>query len=338
MRKILVTGGAGFIGAHTVCELVNAGYMPVIVDNFSNTDDRILVGLKTILGFEPVLYRIDCTDENAMKEVFEKELPNAVIHFAAFKAVGESVENPLKYYRNNLDSLIVLLQLMQDYKVTDLVFSSSCTIYGQPSSLPVTEESPEQEATSPYGYTKQVGERIIRDFQKSNPGFRCALLRYFNPIGAHQSGLIGELPYGVPSNLVPFITQTAAEIRSKLTIYGDDYATADGTCIRDFIHVTDLARAHVKSLDWLASQKPICEAFNLGQGKGNTVMDVVKSFVRVTGVQLNYEVGARRSGDVEQVYADVAKANEILNWRTELSLDEALTDAWRWQQNLMAST
>lgn len=335
MRKILVTGGAGFIGAHTVCELVNAGFTAVILDNFSNTDERILLGLKTILGFEPILYRIDCTEESAVRKVFELEKPEAVIHFAAYKAVGESVENPLKYYHNNIDSLLVLLKLMKEYQVPNLVFSSSCTIYGQPTSLPVTEESAEQEATSPYGYTKQVGERILRDFQKSTPGFRCALLRYFNPIGAHHSGLIGELPYGVPSNLVPYITQTAAAIRSKLTIYGADYATPDGTCIRDFIHVTDLARAHVKSLDWLMNQETVCEAFNLGQGKGNTVMEVVKAFVRVTGVQLNYEMGPRRIGDVEKVYADVSKANQMLDWHTELSLDQALTDAWRWQQNLI---
>jgi UDP-glucose 4-epimerase len=334
MKKILVTGGAGFIGSHTVCELVNAGYAPVIVDDFSNSDERILSGLRKILGVDPILYRMDCTNAADMRIVFEKESPVAVIHFAAFKAVGESVENPLKYYKNNIDSLLVLLGLMHEFNVNNLVFSSSCTVYGQPDVLPVTEATPQQEATSPYGYTKQVCERIIRDFGVAMPTFSCALLRYFNPIGAHRSGAIGELPFGVPSNLVPFITQTAAGLRNKLTIYGDDYATTDGTCIRDYIHVSDLARAHVKSLNWLEQSEHVCETFNLGQGRGNSVLEVVKTFVKVSGVQLNYEVGKRRSGDVEQVWADVQKANTILNWKTELTLEDALEDAWRWEQGL----
>lgn len=334
MRKILVTGGAGFIGSHTVCELVSAGYTPVIIDDFSNTDERLLRGISEILGSEPILYRVDCTIEKDVRQVFEKEKPEAAIHFAAFKAVGESVEKPLKYYHNNIGSLLVLLKLMAEYKVHNLVFSSSCTVYGQPQELPVTEESSQQEATSPYGYTKQISERIIRDYQKSNPTFRAALLRYFNPIGAHHSGLIGELPFGIPSNLVPFITQTAAGIRQKLTIYGDDYNTEDGTCIRDFIHVSDLARAHVKAIKWLEQQDACCETFNLGQGKGNTVLEIVKAFVKVTGVKLNYEIGPRRNGDVEQVWADTSKANKLLQWKTILSLDQALEDAWRWQMNL----
>ncbi len=334
MNKILVTGGAGFIGSHTVCELVQAGYTPIIVDDFSNSDERILTGLRSILGNDPILYRFDCTNENLMREVFQKEKPTAAIHFAAFKAVGESVENPLKYYRNNIDSLLVLLSLMQEFEVKNLVFSSSCTVYGQPDFLPVTEDTPQQNATSPYGFTKQVSERIISDFQKSFTDFSCALLRYFNPIGAHHSGVIGELPFGVPSNLVPYITQTAAGLRPKLTIYGDDYNTPDGTCVRDFIHVSDLARAHVKALDWLKSEPGSLETFNLGQGKGNTVLEVVKTFVKVTGVQLNYEIGKRRSGDVEKVWADVSKANKILNWQTECSLETALEDAWRWELSL----
>jgi UDP-glucose 4-epimerase len=337
MSKILVTGGAGFIGSHTVCELVASGHTPVIVDNFSNTDERILVGLRAILGYDPTLYKIDCTDEAAMRLVFEKEKPDAVIHFAAFKAVGESVEKPLKYYRNNLDSLLLLLQLMEEFQVNHLVFSSSCTVYGQPEKLPVTEQSPQQDATSSYGATKQMGERIIRDVYQSRKSLKSALLRYFNPIGAHNSGLIGELPFGVPSNLVPYITQTAAGIRSKLVIHGNDYETPDGTCLRDFIHVSDLARAHVKALEWLTKQEEACETFNLGQGKGNSVKEVVDTFIKVTGVPFSFEIGPRRSGDVEKVWADVTKSNTMLQWKTELSLERALEDAWRWEMQLKNS-
>lgn len=334
MRKILVTGGAGFIGSHTVTELIQAGFTPVIIDNFSNTDERILNGLKNILGELPTLYREDCTDASVMERIFQNEKPDAVIHFAAFKAVGESVEQPLKYYRNNLESLILLLELMKKYQVRDLVFSSSCTVYGQPDELPVTENTPQQEATSPYGYTKQVCERIIQDHVASDKNFRAVLLRYFNPIGAHHSGQIGELPFGVPGNLVPYITQTGAGLREKLTIHGNDYDTADGTCIRDFIHVTDLAKAHVKSLQWIEVQPGICEVFNLGQGIGNTVMEVVLAFEKVSGKKLNYAIGPRRNGDVEKVWADVSKANTMLGWKTELSLEQALDDAWRWQQHI----
>lgn len=338
MKKILVTGGAGFIGSHTIVELVSAGYAPVIIDDFSNTDERILVGLSKILGNEPILYKIDCTNEALLRNVFEQEKPSAVIHFAAFKAVGESVENPLKYYQNNVVSLINVLKLMNENGVHNLVFSSSCTVYGQPEILPVIETSPDQPATSPYGFTKQLGERMIRDTQSAYPHLSCALLRYFNPIGAHHSGLIGELPNGIPSNLVPFITQTAAGIREKLTIYGVDYDTSDGSCVRDFIHVSDLARAHVKALSWLEKHEGMCETFNLGQGKGNTVLEVVKTFMKVTGMDLRYEVGERRSGDVEKVWADTSKANKELGWRTELSLEQALEDAWRWEMNLRKAT
>jgi len=334
MRKILVTGGAGFIGSHTVTELIHAGFTPIIIDNFSNTDERILDGLKHILGQLPVLYREDCTDAAIMENIFQKEKPEAVIHFAAFKAVGESVEQPLKYYRNNLSSLILLLELMKKYQVRDLVFSSSCTVYGQPDQLPVTEKTPQKEATSPYGYTKQVCERIIQDFVQSEPNFRAVLLRYFNPIGAHHSGQIGELPFGVPGNLVPYITQTGAGLREKLTIHGNDYDTVDGTCIRDFIHVTDLAKAHVKSLEWLSGQASVCEVFNLGQGIGNTVLEVVQAFEKVSGKKLPYSIGPRRAGDVEKVWADVTKSKTMLNWKTELTLEQALDDAWRWQQHI----
>jgi UDP-glucose 4-epimerase len=334
MNKIIVTGGAGFIGSHTSVELLRSGFVPIIVDDFSNTDERILSGLKEIIGTEPVIYKIDCAREDLMREVFAKEKPIAAIHFAAFKAVGESMDEPLRYYHNNIASLITLLKLMEEFSVTQLVFSSSCTVYGQPDQLPVTEVSPEQMATSPYGFTKQVCERIIRDTQHARPSLKCALLRYFNPIGAHPSGLIGELPNGVPNNLVPYITQTAAGLREKLTVFGNDYDTADGTCIRDFIHVVDLAKAHVKALEWLAGDVQSCEAFNIGQGIGNSVLEVIKTFVKVTGQNLNYEIGPRRNGDVEKVWADVTKANEHLHWKTELSLDQALEDAWRWQIHL----
>lgn len=338
MKSIIVTGGAGFIGSHTTVELVASGYRPVIVDDFSNTDERIVSGLKKILGNDPLIYRVNCGDENAMREIFRKEKPVAVIHFAAFKAVGESMDHPLKYYQNNLDTLITMLKLMEEFDVSDLVFSSSCTVYGQPEQLPVTESCPFQPAASPYGSTKQICEQIIHDVKRSRPNLRCALLRYFNPIGAHPSGFIGELPNGVPNNLVPYITQTAAGKRNSLTIFGNDYSTPDGTCIRDFIHVVDLAKAHVKSLAWLGNQNDgCCEAFNLGQGKGNSVLEVVESFMRVSGQKLNYQIGPRRSGDVEQVWAEVSKASSMLGWSTEKTLDEALEDAWRWEQQLLTN-
>ena len=334
MKKVLVTGGAGYIGSHTVIELLNNGYIPVIVDNFSNSDERVMLGLEEILGFSPILYKADCCDRIEMEKVFKAENPDAVIHFAAFKAVGESTEKPTLYYRNNIDSLLTILELMNEYNVKDFVFSSSCTVYGQPKSLPVNESSEQEPATSPYGYSKQVCERIIKDTTAARPSLKSALLRYFNPIGAHPSGKIGELPYGVPNNLVPFITQTAAGIREKLTVHGSDYNTPDGTCIRDYIHVCDLAIAHVRALDWLQSQESVCEAFNLGQGIGNSVKEVVETFVRVNATTLKVEYGPRRPGDVEQVWADASKALTTLNWKTERSLDDCLVDAWRWQKNL----
>jgi len=334
MKKVLVTGGAGYIGSHTVIELLNSGFIPVIVDDFSNSDERILSGLEEILGFSPVLYRCDCTQMEEFRKIFQSELPDAVIHFAAFKAVGESTEQPVRYYRNNIDSLLNVLELMQEFNTRDLVFSSSCTVYGQPDELPVRETSPQKTATSPYGYSKQVCERILEDFCFANKNIRCALLRYFNPIGAHPSGLIGELPYGTPNNLVPFITQTAAGIREKLTIYGNDYSTPDGTCIRDYIHVCDLANAHVKALEWLDSHPQTCEAFNLGQGRGNSVKEVVDTFVKINQTPVQAVMGPRRPGDVEQVWADVSKALEELNWKTTRTLEDALKDAWRWEKHL----
>lgn len=338
--KILVTGGAGFIGSHTVVALNEMGYETIILDTFENSSRNVLSGIERILGKTPKAYEVDCNDFDALKDVFTQEQNiQGVIHFAAYKAVGESVEKPLHYYRNNLNSLMNIVELMQVFKVLNLVFSSSCTVYGQPEKLPVTEETPILPAESPYGNTKQIGEDIIQDFVKSlgeNERFKAGILRYFNPIGAHPSAEIGELPIGKPNNLIPFITQTAAGIRQKLTVFGDDYNTPDGTCIRDYIHVMDLAEAHVRTLEFLESQTDgqLVDVFNLGTGKGNSVLEVIKTFEEVNQLQLNYEIGARRSGDVEQVYAGVEKATKKLNWQAKRSLATALRDAWYWEQRL----
>lgn len=334
--KILVTGGAGFIGSHTVVSLVNAGFEPVIVDDFSNSERSALDGLRTILGREVTCYPVNCNDASALEDIFRKESPTGVIHFAAYKAVGESVAQPLKYYRNNLDSLLLLLELMPAYDVTNFVFSSSCTVYGQPEQLPVTEETPRLPAQSPYGNTKAIGEDIIRDAVQAKIPVKALALRYFNPIGAHPSAEIGELPLGIPANLVPFITQTAAGIRSSLTVYGDDYNTPDGTCVRDYIDVMDLADAHVQALKKLidAQDTSSYDVINIGTGRGETVLNVIKTFEQATGVKVNYSVGPRRAGDVEQVYADVSKANQVLAWQAKRSLAESLRDAWQWQQKL----
>ncbi|GAB4025709.1 UDP-glucose 4-epimerase GalE [Spirosoma koreense] len=334
--KILVTGGAGFIGSHTVVSLFNAGFEPVIVDDFSNSERSVLSGLQTILGHDVRCYIIDCNDPAEMERVFQRESPAGVIHFAAYKSVGESVAQPMKYYRNNLDSLMLLLELMSAHQVPHLVFSSSCTVYGQPEHLPVTEETPRLPAQSPYGNTKAIGEDIIRDAVRAKTPVKALALRYFNPIGAHPSAQIGELPLGVPANLVPFITQTAAGIRSSLTVYGDDYNTPDGTCIRDYIDVMDLADAHVQALRKLIEEDmPYSyDVINIGTGRGETVLNVIKTFEEATGVKVNYSIGPRRPGDVEQVYADVTKANTVLGWQAKRSLAESLRDAWQWQQRL----
>jgi UDP-glucose 4-epimerase len=336
MRKVIVTGGAGFIGSHTVVELVKAGYEPIIVDDLRNSEERILDGLVRILGQRPRLHRSDCTDALAMRRVFEQEGPvHGVIHFAAYKAVGESVAEPVKYYHNNIGSLAVLLGAMKEHDTKHLVFSSSCTVYGQPSKLPVTESDPDTNASSPYGYTKVVCEQLVRDECAADQTLKAVLLRYFNPIGAHPSAHIGELPRGVPNNLVPFVTQTAAGLRKELRVNGSDYNTADGTCVRDYIHVVDLARAHVLALDRMATSVPTnCEVFNVGTGKGNTVMEVVKGFMEVNGVDVPYTVGPRRAGDVEAVYADTTKSREVLGWTCEHDLRDALRDAWKWQRGL----
>ncbi|OON70827.1 UDP-glucose 4-epimerase GalE [Hymenobacter sp. CRA2] len=337
MKKILVTGGAGYIGSHTVVALQEAGFQPVIVDNFSNSKESVLDGLRSILGAEVKSYHVDCNDKAAFRQVFEQEGDVAgVIHFAAFKAVGESVQKPLAYFQNNVGSLLVLLELMQEFKVNNLVFSSSCTVYGVPDALPVTEQTPTKPANSPYGRTKQMCEDILRDLSQA-PGneVKSILLRYFNPIGAHPSAKIGELPLGVPNNLVPFVTQTAAGWRQELTVYGVDYDTIDGSCVRDYIYVGDLARAHVVAVQrQLDGKAEDVEVFNVGTGNGNSVLEVVGAFEKVTGQPLKYRTGPRRAGDVPAIYADATKAAEVLGFRTEVGLEEALTTAWRWQQTL----
>lgn len=333
-KNIIVTGGAGYIGSHTVVELVKQGYNPIIVDNFCNSEKSVLDGLEEIVGKPITLYEGDCTDKAFMTKVFIENNPLGVIHFAAFKAVGESVEHPLKYYNNNVVSLVVLLEAMKESNCSQLVFSSSCTVYGAPEKLPVTEESPTQKAVSPYGNTKQMAEDIIKDQVNSKSGLNSVALRYFNPIGAHPTGLIGELPLGVPSNLVPFVTQTAAGLRDQLTIFGNDYNTADGTNIRDYIHVVDLAKAHVKTFEYLNEKFNFYDFINVGTGKGTSVLEIVETFEKVSGQKLNYKIGPRRAGDVEQIYASVGKSKEVLNWQTELTVEDALRDAWNWEKKL----
>jgi UDP-glucose 4-epimerase len=334
-KKILVTGGAGYIGAHSALELIQAGYETVIIDNFSKTDRTLLEGLEKITGKPPVFHEGDCLDKKFLKRVFEKEGPfRCVMHFAAYKSVGESVQKPLMYYENNIDSLVNLLLAMKEYDVKDLIFSSSCTVYGQPDVIPVTEQAPFKRAESPYGATKQMCERILED--SFDLGFRIISLRYFNPIGAHPSALLGELPVGVPGNLVPFITQTAAGVRQQLTIFGKDYNTPDGTCLRDYIHVVDLALAHLKAMEYLQTQpdKNTYQIFNLGTGIGVSVLELVNKFQQATGVKLNYAFGDRRPGDVEKVYADPAKVNASLGWKTKFTVEEALLHAWNWEKKI----
>lgn len=336
MKKILVTGGAGFIGSHTVVELQKAGYEPIIVDNLYNSSVNVIDNIAKITGVKPAFEKIDCCDLSALECVFNKyEGIEAIIHFAAYKAVGESTEKPREYYRNNLVSLLNLLDLMPKYGVRGIVFSSSCTVYGQPKQVPVNENSPILPANCPYGNTKQICEEIIRDTVAAGVPIKSILLRYFNPIGAHPSSLIGELPIGVPLNLVPYITQTAIGIREQLNVFGDDYNTRDGSCIRDYIDVVDLAKAHVLAITRiLEKDADKVEVFNLGTGNGVSVLELVHSFENATGVKLNYKIAPRRAGDVEQVYADCAKANVILGWKAEVPLEETLLNAWNWQKKL----
>lgn len=335
MKSILVTGGTGYIGSHTAVELIKAGYHPIIIDNLSNSNKDVIAGITAISGQAIDWHEGDCRDDSFLNGLFERH-PNisGVIHFAAFKAVGESVSEPLKYYDNNIGSLLHVLSAMKKFDVNNLVFSSSCTVYGQPENLPVDESCEHQVASSPYGYTKQVCEQIILDSSRAENNITSAILRYFNPIGAHPSGKIGELPNGVPDNLVPYLTQVAAGEREKLTVFGTDYGTVDGTCIRDYIHVVDLAQAHVAALEWSERNPGKCDQFNIGTGKGNSVQEVINSFEKVNNIALNIEYGPRRNGDVEQIYASGEKAARELNWCAKKSLDDALRDAWNWQKTL----
>src|SRR6202012_4427970 len=335
MAKILVTGGMGFIGSHTVVELVNAGYEPVIVDNLVNSHPKILEQLTRILGFKPIFHQLDLCDEHAVKilTVAEPDI-EGIIHFAAYKAVGESVQFPLKYYHNNFSSMLNLLEAYYG-KPINFVFSSSCTVYGQPDHLPVTEHAPVKPAQSPYGNTKQIAEEILQDMIASGSDYKVISLRYFNPVGAHESALIGELPIGVPQNLVPFITQTAIGKREKITVFGDDYNTPDGSCVRDYIHVVDLAKAHIAALKLMEKDTfSGYDVFNIGTGKGNSVLEIIAAFERNTGVKLNYTIGPRRSGDIEQVWGDVSKAEQLLHWKTKLGIDTMMASAWKWEKYL----
>lgn len=334
-QKILITGGAGYIGSHTAVALVEAGLEPVILDNFCTSEKTAIEGLTKIIGFTPIVIEGDCNDKVMVESVFSTYDIKGVIHFAAFKAVGESTKLPLKYYYNNIGSLVLLLETMEKFGVRNLVFSSSCTVYGEPKVLPATEDTPRQDAESPYGNTKKICEDILADVIKSRSKNRIISLRYFNPIGAHPSSEIGELPIGVPANLVPFITQTAIGKREKLTVFGDDYDTLDGTCVRDYIHVMDLADAHVRALIYLEKQQEnFYDILNVGTGNGNTVLEVVKTFEKVAGQPLNYQIGPRRPGDVVKTWASTEKITQVLGWKPKLTLEDSLRDAWNWELKL----
>ncbi len=339
MARILVTGGTGYIGSHTTVELMQQGYNVTIVDNLSNSSVDVLDGIEAIVGRRPEFANIDCNNYVDLDNVFEQHSDIVgVIHFAASKAVNESVEKPLLYYRNNLGSLITLLEVMKAHQVSNIVFSSSCTVYGQPDAahLPVDETAPIQKALSPYGNTKQINEEIINDAAYADKNLKATILRYFNPIGAHPSALIGELPNGVPQNLLPYVTQTAAGIRKELKVFGDDYNTPDGSCIRDYIYVVDLAKAHVKAIDRMlnAKERDQVEVFNLGTGHGISVLELIKDFEKATGKKLPYTIVGRREGDIEQVWAEPRKANEVLGWRADTPILDVLASAWKWEKHL----
>ncbi len=337
MDKILVTGGLGFIGSHTVVELQQEGFEVVIIDNLSNSSEDVVDRIESITGIAAVFEKLDLRDKSLVHSFFRKHKDiKGVIHFAASKAVGESVEKPLHYYENNITTLVYLLQELEKLDAANFIFSSSCTVYGQADELPITETAPVKPAESPYGNTKQIGEEIIKDVCKVSNKLKAIVLRYFNPIGAHESAKIGELPIGVPQNLVPYITQTGIGLREQLSVFGGDYPTEDGTCIRDYIHVVDLAKAHVVALQRLLnnSNKETFEVFNLGTGKGSSVLEAIQSFEKVSGVKLNYKIVGRREGDVTAAYAETTKANKELGWKTKFSLDDAMLSAWKWEQNI----
>ena len=338
MKKscVLVSGGAGYIGSHTTVELVAAGYDVVIADNLSNSDLSAVEGVRRITGARIPFVEVDCCDREALRKVFDEYAFDSVIHFAASKAVGESVAKPMEYYRNNLLSFMNVIDLMREFSRPNIVFSSSCTVYGEPDKQPVTEQTPRKPAASPYGNTKQISEDMLRDAIAACEGLKGIALRYFNPIGAHPSALIGELPRGVPQNLVPYITQTAAGIRECLSVYGDDYPTPDGSCIRDYIDVVDLARAHVAAIGRMmeGKNKASYEVFNIGTGRGVSVLELVRRFEEVNGVKLNYRIADRRPGDIIAIWADPTRANTELGWRAERSLDETLASAWAWEKHL----
>lgn len=334
--KVLVTGGLGFIGSHTVVELQNQGFEVVIVDNLSNSSEEVLKGIVAITGITPIFEKIDLREKPAVQDFFKKHHDVAgVIHFAASKAVGESVENPLLYYENNISSLVYILQELQQKPEANFIFSSSCTVYGQAEKMPITEAAPLQKALSPYGATKQMGEDIITDVAKVT-NINAILLRYFNPVGAHPSAEIGELPIGVPQNLIPFITQTGIGLRQELSVYGDDYPTPDGTCIRDYIHVVDLAKAHVVALQRLINKENAdkVEIFNLGTGTGSSVLEVINTFEKVSGQKLPYKIVARREGDITSAYANTDRANTVLGWKAQSTLEHSLSSAWKWEQKI----
>ena len=334
--KILVTGGLGYIGSHTVVELINNNYEVVIIDNLSNSELFILDNIEKITGVRPIFYNQDLLDFIKTNQIFKKEKIKGVIHFAAFKSVPESIKKPLLYYNNNLLSLINVLKSMEENTVSNIVFSSSCCVYGQPEKLPVSENTPFKKADSPYAESKQISEQIIKDFTSSHNNISSVSLRYFNPVGAHESALIGELPKGIPDNLVPYITQTAAGIREGLSVFGKDYNTHDGTAIRDYIHVEDLAKAHLKAFNFLndSEDNNIYEFFNVGTGIGYSVLDVINSFENVNNLKLNYSFKDRRDGDIEKIYSDVIKSKKVLKWESERSLDDMMSSAWKWQKNL----
>ena len=336
MKTIVVTGGLGYIGSHTVVELQQAGFRTIIIDDLSNASMDVLDGIEAITGERPHIEILDLREKNLVTEFFEKHTHiDGIIHFAASKAVGESVENPLLYYENNVGSLVYLLKECRDRGINNLIFSSSCTVYGQPDILPITEDAPVKPALSPYGNTKQISEEVLADLCKVS-NVRSISLRYFNPIGAHASAMIGELPLGIPQNLVPFITQTAAGIREQLSVFGNDYPTPDGSCVRDYIHIQDLANAHVVALQRLLSEenKERFEIFNIGTGKGSSVLEVISTFEEATGIQLDYKIVDRRPGDVTEVYADTTKANSELGWKAKRSMTEALRSAWEWEKKV----